>query len=115
MEEYYKALSNQYGFQYERETKLSKMVLECRCIVLGMELDIALYGLRVGKNEKYSESKERVRSLNHFMDECLKLDDYNYQIRYQYNEQINENIRLKAIIENLNNQVESYKKQWEEL
>lgn len=107
MEDFFVTLSNLYGFQYNREIKLSKEVLEVRSIVLGMELDLSLYGLKVGKNEKYIESRQRLDKLNNFLDDCLKLDDYNYQLRYMYNEKVCEIEKLKDNIKSLEGQLKT--------
>jgi len=110
---YLKSLSDSLVYKFEAQQKLSLEILKAKSTVLGMQLEMSLYKLKSGENDKYKKSKDRIDFLESFLNEIGNLDSNNEQMQLLLQNCHTENNMLKRYITSLEkriNQLEEEKK-----
>lgn len=79
--EYNQALAQDLAFKLKNETKASYALLKARSMCIDMLIDIKKFEAKNKPTAKTAERSKRVHDLMDLLDEVLKIDDYNYQLR----------------------------------
>lgn len=107
--EYYKSIAEAREFQIDTLLKPSVDLLSVSGVVMSMIADVALYGSKQGKNEKYNQSMDRLNIISDFITNANNVNDHNYRLRMMLKRSIYERDILQQENDKLTKELESIK------
>lgn len=96
-----------HEFNLDTILKPSKEILIVSGVVVSMIGELTAYGLKMGKNQKYTDSMDRLIIISDFLESCNKVNDHNYQLRYILRNSIVERNKQQQEIDELRSKLES--------
>ena len=115
MRNYYKQLAENREFEIDTILKPSKDLLDASGIIYQMIKEAEAYGFKMGKDERYKASLNRLLKLDEILCKFSNINDHAYQLRTLLKDSMVERDKLMQENEILKNQIENYTKNWEEL
>jgi len=115
MSNYYKQLAENREFEIDTILTPSKDLLDASGIIYQMIKEAQSYSVKIGKDDKYKASLNRLMKLDEVITKFSNINDHAYQLRTLLKDSMVERDKLMQENEILKNQIENYTKNWEDL
>jgi len=113
--DYYKQLAENREFEIDTILKPSAELLEASSIIYQMIKEAQSYSVKIGKDEKYKASLNRLLKLDEVITKFSNINDHCYQLRTLLKDSMVERDKLMQENEILKNQIDNFAKNWEDL
>lgn len=112
-DEYHEALALSLQFEMKQRNALSKLIMDARVSLIGLQVELAAHEAKRGKNEKSIERNDTYLYIQKALDEAARLDNDNYTLTCLVNQMKGETEKWKKKCMEAQQQLEATRKAWE--